>query len=244
VSRLIRIFPTPEALRVASGLAILGAMEDAIRSRGTAYVALAGGSTPAGTYGWLADRTSFSWENVHLFWGDERCVPPDHPDSNFRMARNTLLDKLPPPGPHIHPVRGTLPPDEAAALYEGDIRDTIPSGADGIPRFDIVLLGLGEDGHTASLFPGTAAVEEGVRLTAAGFAPTEPSRRVTVTFPLINAARKVVFLVDGPGKAAVVRDVLEGPAGRFPAQVPAPAGGPHWYLDAAAASLLHERNRA
>jgi len=243
MERRLRIFPTPDALRVGSGLAVMGAMEDAVRTRGAAYVALAGGGTPAGTYGWLADRVTFPWPSAHLFFGDERCVPRDSSESNQRMLRSMLLEKLPSAGPNVYPVDTALPPEEAAARYEAVVRDVVPAGAGGVPVFDLVLLGLGADGHTASLFPATAAVAERTRLVAAGAAPVEPSRRVTMTLPLINAARKVMFLVSGEGKAAAVRSVIEGPPGDYPAQLVAPAGGAHWYLDAAAASLLQERNR-
>lgn len=244
MSRSVRVFPSPEALRVASGLAVLGVMEDAVRGRGAAFVALAGGSTPAGTYGWLADRTLFPWEKVHFFWGDERCVPPDHPESNFRMVRGVLLDKLSAPGPRVHPIQAARPPDEAAAEYEQLLREVVPAGADGVPALDLVILGLGEDGHTASLFPGTAVLEERSRLVLPGVAPVEPSARVTLTFAAVNAARRVLFLVSGERKARIVRDVLEGPTGLYPAQRVSPAGGAHWYLDAAAAAELSERKGA
>src|SRR5262249_22291162 len=149
-----------------------------------------------------------SWGSLQFFWGDERHVPPDHADSNYRMALETLLSSVPVAAEQIHRVR-TEEPDAAAAarLYEEEIRATLPHG-EPVPRFDLILLGLGNDGHTASLFPDTAALAEQRRLYVDNWVERLHTHRITMTFPLLNAARSVLFMVSGGDKAAIVRDVL------------------------------------
>jgi len=186
------------------------------------------------------------WSRVQFLWSDERCVPPDHPDSNYRMAREALLDHVPVPAANIHRIRGEAGPAEAAGEYERVLRSVLrtPSGAPGHgagARIDLVLLGLGVDGHTASLFPGAPEILESTSWVRAGFIPTVSAWRVTLTPILLNAAAEVAFLVTGGTKAAIVRQVLEGPRrpDRFPAQAIAlVAGRTTWFLDSLAAAEL------
>jgi 6-phosphogluconolactonase len=201
---------------------------------------LAGGSTPKATYEILArdyaDR--IDWSKVHVFFGDERTVPPDHEDSNYRMAREALLNHV--PVGSIHRMRGELPPDEAAAAYEEELREFF--GAEGLPRFDLILLGIGGDGHTASLFPETSALEVHDRWVVANPVPKLDTTRITLTIPVINAARSVVFLVAGEDKAEALKEILEGDADprEYPARLIQPPGGPDWMLDRTAAGALDE----
>ena len=211
----------------------------ALQSNGRFSVALAGGSTPRALYQHLAD-IPLAWENIHLFWGDERCVPPDHADSNYRMTAESLLARIRIPPENIHRILGELPPDEAALRYENGLRQFF----DDAPRFDLILLGLGDDGHTASLFPASPALRELTRWVVAvphAIPPPPLVPRVTLTFPVINAARQIVFLVSGAGKAERLADVLQPrPADHpLPAQLIRPASGDLlWLVDKPAAALL------
>lgn len=229
---------------------VVTAATTAIGARGGFAIALAGGSTPGPLYRELADaphRDAIDWSRIHVFWGDERCVPPDHEESNYRMARETLLDAVPIPGRRIHRIHGEEPdPEYAADLYEREIHRTLASPPRETPRLDLVLLGLGSDGHTASLFPESPALEADDRLVVAVKA-SEPRiqppvvERITLTPRALNAADETLFLVVGEEKAPAVRAVLEGPREprRWPAQAVRPeAGRTTWMLDAAAASEL------
>jgi 6-phosphogluconolactonase len=225
---------------------------EAIARRGRFAVALAGGSTPKAMYALLAtdeyaDRVD--WARVHVFWGDERCVPPDHPDSNYRMARETLLDHVPLPVGYVHRMRGEMAPAQAAAEYERTLRTFFSSPAAGreggdeepTARFDLILLGMGDDGHTASLFPGTAVIDEQTRWVVAHYVEKLSAWRVTLTPVVINAAANVTFIVSGAGKAERLRQVLAGPyqPHTLPAQIVRPDYGRlRWLVDAAAAALL------
>jgi 6-phosphogluconolactonase len=190
--------------------------------------------------------SSLDWSRVQVLWGDERCVPPDHEASNFRMARETLLDHVPVPEANVHRIRGEDDPAEAAVTYERVLRTLLrtPSGAPrtaAARRLDLVFLGLGSDGHTASLFPGGASLHAGARWVAAEYVPAVSMSRVTLTATIINAAAQLVFLVSGQAKAAIVRKVLEGP--NQPDELPAQLielidGRLCWLLDAPAAADL------
>jgi len=242
----VDMFPTAAALARAAAELFVCSAAAAIRARGRFVVALSGGSTPRSLYALLAKRTyatRVDWSRVHVFWGDERCVPPTSPMSNYRMARQALLDHVPVPGKNVHRIRGEEEPAAAAAAYERELRDMfgIPEGASP-PRltFDLILLGLGADGHTASLFPELAAVREAKQWVAAEYVPKAHMWRVTLTPIAINAAAKVVFLVSGREKSAILRRVLHGPSQpcMLPAQVIAPPRGQlRWLVDAAAAKL-------
>jgi len=214
---------------------------EAVDSRGRFSVALSGGSTPSALYGLLTEeryRAQIPWAQVHLFWGDERCVPPDHPDSNYRLANETLISHVPIPSANVYRVRGELEPELAARAYEKTLQEFFCGPR---TRFDLVLLGLGEDGHIASLLPGSGALRERERLAVAIAARYQdrPVHRVTLTLPALNTARQVLFLVTGSAKAGIVQVVLEGPEGRLPAQQIRPtAGQTIWMLDREAASQL------
>jgi 6-phosphogluconolactonase len=211
-------------------------------STGPFRVALSGGSTPKALYALLADekapyRARLPWDRLHFFWGDERCVPPDHADSNYRMALEALLSKVPVPPAHVHRIEGELPNAETAAdKYE----DTLVREFDALPRFDWIFLGMGADGHTASLFPGTLAVTEKKKLVTSVWVPEKKTFRVTLTLPVLNAAKTVAFLVAGPDKADSVRLVWGGEASPArPASLVRPVRGELlWLLDRAAAAGL------
>lgn len=216
---------------------------EAIGWRGFFSVALSGGSTPKPLYQKLADRGQsdrVDWAQVHFFWSDERCVPPDHEDSNYRMAEELILDPLEIPEENIHRMRGELPPDQAAERYQTVLEEFFPSRP---PRFDLVLLGMGDDGHTASLFPQTKAVQkiDPDRWVAANFIPALGSWRLTLTPPLINAAGNVSFLVVGESKQHRLHQVLTG---RYqPTVLPAQSINPRkgtltWFIDQAAGQLI------
>jgi 6-phosphogluconolactonase len=253
---MIETYPTPERLADAVAQHIVTSAAEAISSRGLFTLALAGGSTPRAAYSRLAthdSRLSLDWQRTHVFWGDERCVPPDDPRSNYRMAKEALLDRVPIPPPQIHRIRGEDDPGKAAAEYEEVLRsllgchpfDRLRAGSErseGMTNgLDLVLLGLGEDGHTASLFPGQAAVHETERWVMAVPAPDGKLWRVTLTPAVLNAARNVTFVVSGANKAARLEQVLQGPFApeTLPAQAIRPAQGQlTWMLDQAAAGRL------
>jgi 6-phosphogluconolactonase len=221
---------------------------EAVRERGSFSVALSGGSTPRGLYALLARepfRAAIPWASCRFFWGDERHVPPDHPESNYRMARESLLSKVPVPESNVHRVPAELPDaGQAAERYEEVLRESFALEPGQPPRFDLVLLGLGPDGHTASLFPGTAALAEKRRLVVANRVEKLKTERITMTYPVLNNAANVVFVVSGRDKAEAVRGVLEENAGAdpLPAALVRPARGELlWLLDAEAASLLAGR---
>lgn len=230
--------------RRAASIAVEAA-ERAIAERGSAAIALSGGSTPRLMGEILAQppyRDLPLWERLWVFWGDERWVPLDHDESNAGVARRTFLDHVTVVPEQVHPMPTVdLTPDEAARAYEALIRDVVPLGDDGIPRFDLIFLGMGEDGHTASLFPGTPAIHEADRLVVANYVPKLETTRLTMTPPLLNAGRKVVFLVSGTGKAERLAEVLEGPyqPDVLPSQIVRPSDGSLiWLTDRSAAAAL------
>jgi 6-phosphogluconolactonase len=235
----VRLHDSPERLAEAAARAFVQEAARAVAERGRFAVALAGGSTPEATYEVLArdHAGDVDWPNVHVFFGDERTVPPDHEDSNYRMAREALLDLV--PVGSVHRMRGELPPEEAAASYEGELMEFFGETP---PALDLVMLGIGEDGHTASLFPETPALEVTDRLVVANPVSKLDTTRLTLTAPVLSAARSVNFLVAGEGKAEALREILEGDADprRYPAKLVRPAGGPTWFVDRAAARSLHD----
>jgi 6-phosphogluconolactonase len=222
---------------------VVQAAREAVRDRGVFHVALAGGSTPRRLYERLAAArgdAALPWAETHVWFGDERAVGPEHDESNHRMAREALLRHVPVPAAQVHRMEGERDPDEAARRYEEALRREIPAGADGVPQIDLVLLGVGDDGHTASLFPGTAALDETTRLVAAPWVEAVGAHRLTLTYPALNAARAVLYLVAGDDKAEAARAVLEPRAGepRLPAAGVRPSGQLVWLLDRAAAARL------
>jgi 6-phosphogluconolactonase len=237
---MIRVYPDLESLSRAAAALIATQANLAVAARGRFSVALAGGATPRRTYEMLAAPPLVDqapWDRVHVFWGDERCVPPDDPRSNAHMAKAAWLDRVPIPKDQIHPLNCAPDPAAAARGYEAQLREFF-AGAP--PRLDLVLLGLGHDGHTASLFPGTTVLEEKERWAAAVYV-AEGTSRVTLTAPLINQAALVAFLVAGGDKAEVLREVLHGPRdpARLPAQLIRPQNGELlWLADRQAAALV------
>ena len=189
-------------------------INEAVKARGVARVAISGGSTPKRTFETLARRgkgeSGIPWEQVQLYWVDERCVPPDNQESNYRMTREAMLDAIPLPAVNVFRIEGELPPEKAAARYESVIRAQFRLEGAEIPRFDVVQLGMGDDGHTASLFPHTDALHELGRIAVANHVPQKDAWRVTLTWPVINNGRHVVFLVEGEGKAGVLAAVFQG----------------------------------
>ncbi|RME07502.1 MAG: 6-phosphogluconolactonase [Anaerolineae bacterium] len=242
---IILTYPTPEELAHAAAERFLTLADESTRRRGRFAVALSGGSTPQGMYRKLATiefAERVPWEHVHLFWSDERHVPRDHPESNYRMAVEALLRYAPIPPENIHPVDTTRPPEQAALEYERAIRAFFSPE---LPRFDLILLGMGHDGHTASLFPHTQALHSGERLVVANFVPALESWRVTFTPHLINLGRDVTFLVTGERKARRLRQVLFGPfqPEELPAQlIRPPRGRLCWMVDEAAALHIKAAN--
>jgi 6-phosphogluconolactonase len=216
-------------------------------ARGKARIAISGGHTPKNAFALLADpsaqyREQIPWENLELYWVDERCVPPDHPDSNYRMTREALLDQVPLGKAQIFRIQGELDPEEAAARYEFDIRQSFRLEGAEIPIFDMVALGMGPDGHTASLFPHTAGLHEIMRIAIANHVPQQKETwRVTLTWPVINRGRDVFFLIEGADKVAALKQVFTGPYDpeTFPSQLIKPASRRiTLLLDATAAAAL------
>lgn len=239
----------PPALAREAAAQFIRIAEEAMARAGRFIVALAGGSTPMRLYSLLPAepyRTRVPWQQTCVFWGDERAVPPEHPDSNFGMAQAALLSRVPIPANQVHRMeaeRADL--DTAAHDYEAEIARTFavqPSGAP--PVFDLILLGLGIDGHTASLFPYTHALRETMRWVVPNYISTRRVNRLTLTPPILNRAGTILFLVSDRDKASILQEVLQGPADpeRLPAQlIRPPAGRLMWLVDQAAASRLGER---
>ncbi|MBI2089883.1 MAG: 6-phosphogluconolactonase [Deltaproteobacteria bacterium] len=207
-------------------------------------VALSGGNTPRALYSLLAAselQDRIPWPKIHVFWGDERCVPPSHRDSNYRLAYETLISRVPIPAENVYRMKGEEDPQIAAFDYEQSLRKFFGLTDRGLPRFDLIFLGLGEDGHTASLFPGSEVLREKKRMACAAYVKRFKSNRLTLTLPVLNNAANIFFLVAGEGKASALRDVLQGKDNphRLPAQRIRPKKGRVvWFVDEAAASLL------
>lgn len=240
----VRRLTTPQDLFHAAADEVIHAASSAIEQRGRFTIALSGGSTPRSLYTLIAANASASlpWNQMFFFWGDERHVPPDDPESNYRMAQESLLSKVPVPAANIFRVPAENPDAAAVAdAYEQTLRKFFGVASGEFPRFDLILLGMGPDGHTASLFPETAALQEKSRLVVANWVEKFKASRITFTLPVLNAARCVAFLVSGTDKAAALHEVLEGnaPAEKYPSKLVQPADGKLiWFVDRAAASGL------
>ena len=235
----LRVFESAQELAAGAALEVVACLRAALDERGRATLVLAGGSTPRALYQRVAAeplRSELAWERVELFFGDERCVPPDDAHSNYRMARESLLEPLGIAPERVHRMRGELGPVEGARAYAEELRQAF---APDPPRFDLVLLGMGADGHTASLFPGDAAVRSDL-LAAPARAPAPPTHRITLTLPVLNAARIVLFLVSGSDKSTALARVLDLAAKEPPpASLVRPSHGRLlWHVDRAAAALL------
>ncbi len=228
----IVVLPDLAALTREAADRFISLARSAIAAQGRFTVALSGGSTPRVLYEQLVTQP-IEWRRVHVFWGDERCVPPEHADSNYGMAQRALLSHVDIPAQNVHRLKGELDPAQAAQEYETELRAIFGAA----PRFDLILLGMGADAHTASLFPGTPALHEQQRWVAAQYVDKLKSNRLTLTPPIINGAANVIFLIAGNDKAAALRSVWHAPhdPDRFPAQiVRPPAGHVLWLVDQAA----------
>ncbi len=246
-SGIVRVYPDYEALSRAAAYLFVLLANEAIRDRGRFSIALCGGHTPGRLYELLAGPpfvNQVDWGRVHVFWGDERCVPPDDPRNNARMAREKLLDHVPVPPQHLHPIVCADSAKDAARGYESLLRSFFHGGP---RRFDLIFLGLGTDGHTASLFPGTPALREKDRWVTEVYSEKEGIYRVTLTAPILNQASVLAFMASGASKAAVLRDLLtrQSEPERFPARLIRPqcyGGKLYWLVDENSASLLETRS--
>jgi 6-phosphogluconolactonase len=214
-------------------------MIESLNKRGSFFVALSGGSTPRGMHRTLADRSDLPWDGAQIFWGDERCVSATDPSSNYGAAWEDFLGKIPLRGEQIHPMPAQMKPQQGALRYEGELVRSFGTTQGEMPQFDMIFLGLGKDGHTASLFPGQSSLMETKRMVIAVRGGDPDVNRLTLTFPVLNRARHIVFVVSGKEKAEVVRAVLEEKDERLPAgRVRPVAGCVTWLLDRDAASLM------
>jgi 6-phosphogluconolactonase len=247
MSKDVKVLPDANELSRAAADEFSRLARQNIAIKNQFAVSLAGGATPRGAYARLAnqDRESKSeplaWEKIHVFFGDERHVPPDHAESNYKMARETLLSKVPIPPANIHRMQGELEATAAAAAYQKELQRFFDLRPGELPRFDLIMLGLGDDGHTASLFPDTSGLAENSRLVIANWVEKFGAYRLSFTFPVLNHAAEAMFLVAGGAKAEIVKKVLGDDAtpGKYPAQRINPtAGRLLWLLDQPAAQLL------
>ncbi len=241
--REVDVFKSVEDMWRKAAELFIAKAETSIADRGKFSVALSGGSTPVPFYSLLSTdeyRARIDWSLIHFFWADERCVPKEHPDSNFRMAFDLLLSKVPVLDANIHRIPGELDPQAASYIYERDLRNFF-NDLD-IPRFDLIYLGVGTDGHTASIFPGEKSTPDVTRAAVPVYVEKLESHRVSLTLPVINNAGMVIFLVTGKSKAGIVRDVLEGNNPELPAAKINPTiGRLVWLLDYDAAELLADQ---
>jgi 6-phosphogluconolactonase len=244
----VRVFPDLLSLSRAAAEAFVACAREAVQARGLFTVVLSGGSTPKTLYLMLAEdshlKEQVAWEKVHFFFSDERHVPPNHPDNNYRMVYRALLSKIPAPPSNAHRMATELvDPVPVADDCEQVLREFFRLSPGEFPRFDLVLLGLGAEGHTASLFPGSKALEETSRIAVATWVEALQTWRITLTIPVLNNAAEVIFLVSGAAKAQALKDVLEGAHDptRWPAQAVQPTRGRRlFFVDPEAAKLLRE----
>jgi len=241
-----QVWPTAADMALASARLFAASVEKAVATRGVARVAISGGSTPKATFKLLADPSgpflnTIPWDKLQIFWVDERCVGPDDPESNYGVAKELLLSKVPIPEANVFRMEGELDPEQAAARYESTLRNVMKLEGAETPAFDLVTLGMGPDGHTASLFPNTAGLDEIGRLVIANHVPQKDTWRISLTWPVINHAAEVVFEVEGDAKASILAEVLTGPRDieRLPSQLIRPSSGKLLFLlDEAAATGL------
>lgn len=253
----VRVYRDAEELALKAARRFARLADQYVVACGRFTVALSGGSTPRAMFSLLATHPfadTVPWSSIYFFWGDERCVPPDHPDSNYRMARETLLSKVPVPPQNIFRMPAEIPdPEQAAEQYARALSEFFFARSDAptsgtaplssLPRFDLVFLGMGPDGHTASLFPHSAALQAGEQIAVANYVEKFAAHRITLTAATINNARNVTFLVAGDDKAEVLKTVLEGSfqPDLYPSQLIRPVNGTLlWMVDEPAARLLSE----
>jgi 6-phosphogluconolactonase len=245
----LRIHADANALIEAVAQRWLDLANSAINGRGKFHVALSGGTTPAALYRQLAlprYADHIPWDRVHIYFGDERTVPPDHVDSNFHMAKQALLDHVPIPAANVHRMQGEMEdPHAAASAYTQELTGNLPLSAQGVVQFDLLLLGVGGDGHIASLFPATPVLHERARLVEAVYVEKMDTWRITVTLPVIDHARHVLILVSGDAKATIMHEVFaRQQTPPYPVQLINPQGTLEWHLDQAAAAALPEELRS
>ena len=228
----LKIYSSVDEVTAAAAEYITAGIEQSVAARGLARVAISGGATPKSVFAMLADPahpylTRVPWAKLQLFWVDERCVAPDDAESNYGMTKVAMLDKVPLPAGNIHRMEGELDPEEAASRYESEIRNAFKLEGAQTPTFDLVLLGLGPDGHTASLFPHTDGLNEMARIVMANHVPQKDVWRLTLTWPVITQGREVAFLIEGADKAGMVHTVFAGAYDpeTYPAQLIRPASG-------------------
>jgi len=237
---VIEVVPNQASLGERAAEEFIQLADKELRTRSLFTVALAGGSTPQKMY-FLLSEAHLSWDRIHFFWGDERCLPPEDEDSNYHMAYEALLKSISIPSENIHRIQGELPMEQAAQTYEEDLRVFFGTTT---PRFGLILLGMGRDGHTASLFPGTSAANETSHWVTPVFHNVPPPPvvdRVTLTLPVLNAAAHILFLISGSEKAKILAKVLQSPIQPelFPVQAVKPVSGTlHWLVDQDAAAAL------
>jgi 6-phosphogluconolactonase len=242
----VQVVEDADALSRAAAAAIIGQITETLQEKEFSAIALSGGSTPKLLFTLLASDASFreqmEWDKIHFFWGDERHVPPDHLESNYRMTNEAMLSKVPVPEENIHRVRAEDPDASKVAVeYEQELISFFKLGAGELPRFDCVLLGMGPDGHTASLFPATTALNEQERLVVANWVEKFQAYRITMTAPVLNNAEDIIFLVSGEEKAETLREVLQGESqpDRLPSQLIQPTHGKLlWLVEQSTARLL------
>jgi 6-phosphogluconolactonase len=242
----IRVLADANSIAQTAAAEFLEAVRDAVREKDSFTVALAGGSTPKALYELLATnpllQAKVPWSKMQFFFGDERHVPPDNPDSNFRMANEAMFGKAPVDPKQVHRIKAEKPnAAQAAEEYEQELRTSFKLQADQLPRFDLVLLGMGPEGHTASLFPGTKALNEERRLVVSNWVGKLYTDRITLTPPVLNSAARIIFMVHGKEKAPALKAVLEGPyePDQLPAQMVKPKEGKVlWLVDPTAAGML------
>ena len=241
----IRIFENAEML-VGGLYKYLGEIRAGKQGKeGPLHIVLAGGGTPRAFYQFLAKRPAgeIDWHQIHFWWGDERCVPPDHDESNYRMVRESLLDHIDIVPGNIHRMRGESQPESEAQRYGREIAEFVPLAKNGLPVFDLILLGMGSDGHTASIFPDSELDEKNSDYCAVTHHPESGQKRITLTMPVLNQARQVLFMVSGEGKAEVVRQILQYKKdfSDLPAARVRPVTGEIvWFLDREAAKFIED----
>jgi 6-phosphogluconolactonase len=244
----IRTLTTPQELFESAAEEVVRCAKESVAQRGRFTIVLSGGSTPKSLFNLLATnaRTVFPWDRTFFFWGDERHVPPTDPESNYRMAEETMLSKIPVAASNVFRIPAENSDASAAAeAYEQTLRKFFQLEPGQFPVFDLILLGMGPDGHTASLFPNSPGLHEKTRLVIANWVDKLKTSRLTLTLPVLNAARSVAFLVSGTDKATVLRTVLEedAPAEQYPSKLVRPSNGKLiWFVDRAAASELSSKN--
>lgn len=238
----ITVVSDTQALNQAAANEFINCGSNAIREQGRFTVALSGGNTPRAIYSLLAEKYahSVSWDKIFVFFGDERRVPPEDPDSNYRMANESLLSRVPIPAKNVYRIQAEVAAPIAADQYQATLKEFFSLQNDQLPRFDLVMLGMGEDGHTASLFPGTTALDENSRLAVANHVDKLQTDRITLTFPVLNSAAEVMVLIAGENKARVVREIVNSPqTSVYPIQRVHPIDGRLlWLVEQKAAGLL------